>query len=195
MLKNYDFVFSDLAGSIDLVRHKIELSTSDEPARSKPCPVPLKLREELRENFKEMLNLGIIRQSDLSPIVLVRKKDGTNRLCIDYRKLNKVTSFDPQPMTNTADVLEKLSGDKFFTTRDLIKIYWQIPVAEDDVHKTAFITNEGAYEFLKMPFGMINSSATFVRATRELFRNLKNVDYYIDDVVVHTETWDEHVGF
>ena len=88
--------------------------------------MPFKLQEELRGHIKEMLNLGIIRQSDsayASPIVLVRKKDNTNRLCTDYQKLNKVTLFDPQPMTNTTDVLEKLSGDKFFSTIDLTKGY------------------------------------------------------------------------
>ena len=142
-----------------------------------------------------MLNLGIIHRSDpayASPIVLVRKKDGTNRLCFDYRKLNKVTLFDSQPMTNTTDVLEKLSDDQFFSTIDLTKGYWQIPVVADDVYKTAFVTNEGAYEFLKMPFGMINSSATFVRAMGELLHDLKNIDFYIDDVIVHTTTWTEH---
>ena len=123
VLKDYVSVFSDLPGTIDLVQHKIEL-TSDQPVCSKPYPVPFKLQEELRGHIKEMLNLSIIRRSDsayASPIVLVRKKDGTNRLCIDYRKLNKVTLFDPQPMTNTTDVLEKLSGGKFFSTIDLTK--------------------------------------------------------------------------
>ena len=195
-MKDYVSVFSDLPGTIDLVQHKIEL-TSDQPVCSKPYPVPFKLQKELRVHIKEMLNLGISRRSDsayASPIVLVRKKDGTNRLCIDYRKLNKVTLFDPQPMTNTTDVLEKLSGDKFFSTIVLTKGYWQIPAAADDVYKTAFVTNEGAYEFLKMPFGMINSSATFVRAMRELLRDLKNVDFCIDDVIVHTTSWAEHLN-
>ena len=123
VLKDYVSVFSDLPGTIDLVQHKIEL-TSDQPVCSKPYPVPFKLQEELRGHIKEMLNLGIIRRSDsayASPIVLVPKKDGTNRLCIDYRKLSKVTLFDPQPMTNTTDVLEKLSGDEFFSTIDWTK--------------------------------------------------------------------------
>ena len=85
VLKDYVSVFSDLPGTIDFVQHKIEL-TSDQPVCSKPYPVPFKLQEELRGHIKEMLNLGIIRRSDsayASPIVLVRKKDGTNRLCID----------------------------------------------------------------------------------------------------------------
>ena len=194
VLKDYVFEFSDLPGTIDLVQHKIEL-ISDQPVCSKPYPVPLKLQEKLLGHIKEMLNLGIIRRSDsayASRIVLVRKKDGINRLCIDYQKLNKMTLFDPQPMTNITDVLEKLNGDKFFFTIDLTKGFWQIPVAADDVYKTAFVTNGGAYEFLKMPFGMINSCATFGRAMRELLRDLKNVDFYIDDVIVHTTTWAEH---
>ncbi len=73
------------------------------------------------------------------------------------------------------------------------KGYWQIPVAESEIHKTAFVTPDGSYEFLKMPFGMVNSAATLVRAMRKLLAGLDNVDSYIDDIVIHTRTWEEHV--
>ena len=123
----------------------------------------------------------------------VRKQDQTHRVCIDYRKLNKVTVFDPAPINQTEDLFNKVAKDRFFSKIDLSKGYWQIPVAEEDVHKTAFVTPDGTYEFLRMPFGMMNSSATLTRAMRILLDGLNNVESYIDDILVHTETWEEHL--
>ena len=96
-------------------------------------------------------------------------------------------------MTTNADVFEKLCNARYLTTIDLAKGYWQILVAKDDVPKTVFVTHEGSYEFLRMPFGMINSSATFVHAMRKLLQGLDNVEMYIDDIIVHTCDWDTHV--
>ena len=114
-----------------------------------------------------MLRMGVIRGSTspyASQVVVVRKKDGSNRVCVDYRKLNKITVFDPEPM-GSAEIFHKLSKDKYFSKIDLSKGYWQVPVAEADIANTAFITPDGSYEFLKMPFGMMNSGATLVRGS------------------------------
>ena len=146
--------------------------------------------------MQEMKDLGVIRDSNspyASPVVIVKKKDGSNRICVDYRKLNKLTVFDPEPMVTSEDLFRRFSEDKYFSKIDLSKGYWQIPVAESDIHKTAFVTPDGSYEFLKMPFGMVNSAATLVRAMRKLLAGLDNVDSYIDDIVIHTRTWEEHV--
>ena len=88
---------------------------------------------------------------------------------------------------------EKLNGDKYFTRIDLSKGYWQISIPEEDIPKTAFVTPDGSYEFLKMPFGMINSAATLKRAIKKLLRGLDNVEFYWDDILVHTRTWEEHI--
>ena len=86
---------------------------------------------------------------------MVKKKDGSNRVCIDFRKLNKITEVDPEPMTTAEDFFRKLSGKKYLSKIDLTKGYWQIPVAPEDVHKTAFMTPDRQYEFTRMPFGMV----------------------------------------
>ena len=126
--------------------------------------------------------MGVIRESNfpyVAPVVIVRKKDGTNRICVDYRK---VTVFDPEPMTNVTDLFSSLSEDNYFTKIDLSKGYWHLPVAKQDISKTAFITPDGTFEFLRMPFGMVNSGATLVRGIRKVVRGIYNVDSYIDDI-------------
>ena len=114
-------------------------------------------------------------------------------MCVDYRKLNKLTVFDPEPMPTAEHLFQKLNGDKYFTRIDLSKGYWQISIPEEDIPKTAFVTPDGSYEFLKMPFGMINSAATLKRAMKKLLRGLDNVEFYWDDILIHTRTWEEHI--
>jgi hypothetical protein len=143
-----------------------------------------------------MMDMRVIRRSKsayAAPVVIVKKPDQTNRICIDFRKLNKVTVVDPEPMVSIPDVLEKMAGDFYFSTIDLSKGYWQIPVAEKDIHKTSFVTPDRQYEFLKMPFGMVNAGATLVRAMREVLKDMECVHSYIDDIIVHTKTWEQHI--
>ena len=195
LLQQFEEIFSDVPGCTNLIEHEINL-TSDVPVRSKPYTVPFSMCDGLKRDIEAMISNGIIQPSSspyASPVVLVKKKDGSNRFCVDYRRLNKITLFDPEPMTTNNDVFEKLSNDRYFTTIDLTKGYWQIPVAECDVAKTAFVTHEGTYEFLRMPFGMVNSSATFVRAMRKMLKGINNVQVYIDDVIVHTRDWESHI--
>ena len=97
---------------------------------------------------------------------MLKKKDGSNRVCIDFRKLNKITEVDPEPMTAEEDLCRRLSGKKYLSKIDPTKGYWQIPVAPEDVHKTAFVTPDEQYEFTRMPFGMVNSGAILVRGLR-----------------------------
>ena len=101
--------------------------------------------------------------------------------------------FDTEPMVTSEDLFRRFSEDKYFSKIDLSKGYWQIPVAEHDIRKYAFVAPDGTYEFLKMPFGMVNSAATLVRAMRKLLAGLENVDSYIDDILIHTRTWEEHL--
>ena len=101
--------------------------------------------------------------------------------------------FDPEPMPTAEHLFQKLNGDKYFTRIDLSKGYWQISIPEEDIPKTTFVTPDGSYEFLKMPFGMINSAATLKRAMKKLLHELDNAEFYWDDIVVHTRTWEEHI--
>ena len=191
-------IFTDVPGDSNLTEHTIEL-TSEEPVRSKPYAhaVPYSVRESLKEDIQDMLQMGVIRESKsphASSVVVVRKKDGTNRACVDYRKLHHLTAFDPTPANTGEEILQKIAKKKYFTRIDLSKRYWQIPVAEKDIPKTAFVTPDGAYEFTKMPFGMVNSDATLARGMRKIIDDLEDVDNYVDDIIVHTETWEGHLA-
>ena len=195
LANEFQSLFTEAPGTTSLAQHHIKL-TSDQPVRSRPYPVPYSLRESLKKDITDMMKMGVIRESSspyASPVVVVKKKDNTNRICVDYRRLNKLTIFDPEPMPTAEHLFQKLNGDKYFSRIDLSKGYWQISIPEGDIPKTAFVTPDGSYEFLKMPFGMINSAATLKRAMKKLLHGLDNVEFYWDDILVHTRTWEEHI--
>ncbi|GFX74653.1 hypothetical protein TNCV_3120851 [Trichonephila clavipes] len=145
-----------------------------------------------------MLDEGIVQPSESpwsSPVVLVRKKDGSWRFCVDYRKLNSVTKKDVYPLPRIDDTLDCLKGAKFFSSMDLRSGYWQIEIDEADREKTAFITPEGLYEFKVMPFGLCNAPATFERMMDNLLRHFKWTMClcYLDDIIVFSETFEDHL--
>ena len=192
LVQRFSEIFSDRPGDTNLAEHL----TSDVPVRQTPYPVPFALKSSLKKELQQMEDLGIIRKSDspyASPVVVVKKKDGSNRICIDFRRLNKITVTDPQPVPSPAEPFLGMSEDKYFSKLDLTKGYHQIRVRPSDVHKTAFVTMGQHYEFLQMPFGMDNSGMTMTRAVRRLLEGMDNVVDYIDDLLVHTKTWEEHL--
>ena len=148
--EQFSNLFTETPGTTNLIEHHSNLTTED-PVRSRPYPLPYSMREELKKDIDDMIKMRIIRESTSpysSQVVVVEKKDNTNRICVDYRKLNKLTVVGPEPMPTAADLFHKLSGDKYFSRIDLSKGYWQIKVPEKDRHKTAFVTRDGSYEFL-----------------------------------------------
>ena len=149
-----------------------------------------------------MQNLGVVRPSSspwASPIVLVKKKDGSLRFCIDYRELNSVTKADIFPLTRIDDLLDQLGESRFFSTLDLASGYWQVQVHPDSVEKTAFVTHQGLYEFQVMPFGLKNAPAVFQKLMQQVLRGLNpeeglpSVSMYLDDVLVFSRTFEDHV--
>ena len=195
IVSKYNEVFSNDPRNANLPKHKIHL-TSNTPVVTKPYPLPFKNREKLKKEIKKMEETGIIRRSDspyASPVVVVSKKDGSDRICVDYRKLNHITIFDPEPMISVNDLLHKLNGSKYITKLDLCSGYWQIQMDEQDVHKTAFVTPDGHFEFLKMPFGLVNSGATLVRNMRTILGDVENVESYVDDIIIYNQSWDVHL--
>lgn len=136
-----------------------------------------------------MLGKGVIRESTSpwsSPVVLIRKRDGTWRFCVDYRKLNGAAKKDVHPLPRIDDVLDMLQGSRFFTTLDMASGYWQVPIREADKEKTAFATRSGLYEFNVVPFGLCNAPATFQRMiNRVLASQLWKVCLaYVDDIII-----------
>jgi hypothetical protein len=128
-----------------------------------------------------MLSAGVVRPSVSewsSPPVLVRKKDGSVRWCIDYRALNTVTRKDVYPLPLVEECIDTLSGTHFFSTLNMASGYWQIEMAEEDRHKTAFITKYGLFEFTRMGFGLCNAPATFQRAVQLVLRGLLGKKYW-----------------
>ena len=195
LIEQYPDVLTSVPGRTDLIQHDIKLSTS-EPIRSKGYPVPFKARDVMDSEIKEMLELGVIEKSVSpysSPVVLVPKKDGSVRFCIDFRKLNKVTEFDAEPMPNMEEVINRMSGHKFFTRMDCSKGYWQVCLPDNCKHLTAFETPQGLFQFKTMPFGLVNSGATFCRLMRQVLATVPNVDSFVNDMWIFTETWEAHM--
>ena len=195
VLEEFQDVFSDVPNITNLGEHSIKLTT-DEPVYSKPYSLPHAMQAEVEKELETMLNLGVIEPSNstyASPIVIVRKPDGSNRVCVDFRKLNKITIFDPEPMPKPEQIFAKLEGDRFFSTYDVAKGFWQIPMTEEDKSYTAFVTHKGLYQFKVMPFGLVNAPATFNRLMRKLLYGSKQLDNYVDDVLSHTRSWQEHL--
>lgn len=153
-------------------------------------------RQVVRDMIQELGDSDIIRESSsdyASPIVLVRKKTGDYRLCIDFRALNKKTIKEHYPLPRIDDQLDNLSGYRYYTSLDLASGYYQIPLAESSKRYTAFVTPDGHYEFNRMPFGLVNAPSTFQRAINGILGNarFKEAFAYMDDVIVPSKTIDE----
>ncbi|GFO46156.1 Pol polyprotein [Plakobranchus ocellatus] len=143
-----------------------------------------------------MVELGVIERSTspyCSPIVLVRKKDGSLRLCIDFRKLNALTVQDATNIPLPEDLFTQLSHSTIFTSCDLSKAYWQIPVHQSCRHYTAFQTPIGLMQWTKLPFGLMTGPATFIQLMRLVLADMKNVVCYFDDTLLNTSNWSQHI--
>ena len=196
LVDEYRDVFSDTPGWTDVVEHVINTGDAS-PIRLAPYRTPHSAHEFLRNEIKTLLQQGIIvpsRSPWAAPVVLVPKADGSRRLCIDYRKLNLVTVSDPYPIPRIEDMIDNVGGSRWITAIDLTKGYWQVPMEKTSQPKTAFVTPWGKYEFTTMPFGLVAAPSTFQRLMGNIFADATLfASPYLDDIIIHSNTWTEHV--
>ncbi len=177
-------------GCTSTVHHRIQ-TEDDVPVNERYRRIPPNQFEEVKEHLQALLEKGVIRpsQSDFaSPIVLVRKKSGALRLCVDYRRLNAKTRKDAYPLPRIDESLDALGGARFFSAIDLASAYNQVEVHPDDRHKTAFTTPMGLFEYNRMPFGLCNAPGTFQRLMQTIFCEdlLQILLVYLDDIIVYS---------
>ena len=196
VLKEFPAVMSDLPGKTDVCRLVIR-TTGDQPIASSPYRIPDTLKDRVREEVFKLVDLGIVVESRspwVSPVVPVPKPDGSVRICIDYRRLNAVTIGDPYYMCTLDEIFEGVAASRVISKLDLAKGFYQIPVDEDSIDKTAFMTPFGKYAFRRMPFGLKKAPAIFQRTMEKVLAGCYGFSApYIDNIVVFSKTGAEHI--
>ena len=200
LLEEYSDIFASSSldlGHTSIVRHEIDTGTAA-PIKQAAYRVSQSQKADIEEHIKNMLDQGIIEVSSSpwsSPVVLVKKKDGGTRFCIDYRKLNAVTRKDSYPLPRIDDALDSLAGSKYFSTLDLQSGYHQVAMHPDSKEKTAFISHAGLYHFNVLSFGLTNAPPQFQRLMSRILHGLewKICLVYIDDVIIFSADFKEHL--
>jgi hypothetical protein len=182
-------------GRTDKLQHVI--NTDGPPVKQAPRRLPFNRHQEVREMVDKMLQHEIIEPAHgpwSSPIVLVKKKDGSTRFCVDFRRLNSITRKDAHPLPRIDDTLDALSGASWFSILDLASGYWQVELAESDREKTAFSTPYGLFQFRVMPFGLCNAPSTFQRLMELVLTGVQwsSCLVYIDDIIIFSSTVQGH---
>ena len=187
-------------GCTDATKHVIELlPEQDEPFKQRFRRIAPHEVEEVCQHIQEMLDRGAIRPSQspwCNAIILVWKKDGTLRFCIDFRRLNTRTKKDSYPIPKCLETMESLVGARYFSTMDLKSGFWQVKVSEDSRQYTVFtVGNMGVYEFLHMPYGLCNVLAMFQHLMQNCLGelNLSFAMVYLHDVIVYSEMPEDHL--
>ena len=199
LVSSFQTVFAKVdapLGRTSIVKHNIP--TSGLPIWQPLRRLPHALKPVVDNEVQKMLSQGVIRKSSspwCSPVVMVKKKDGSWRLCVDYRKVNAATRQDAYPLPRIDSTLDSLAGSKYFTTLDLASGYWQVEVEETAKEKTAFSTPGGHFEFNVMPFGLTNAPATFQRLMECVLAGLAADQclVYLDDIIIFSESFAEHL--
>jgi hypothetical protein len=198
LLRKYTNLFDDrFLGRAHNFQHKIEL-LENRTIKQMPYRLSPAKKMEVQQQIEELLSKGIIKPSQspfASPIVLVSKKNGDFRMCVDFRKINAITKIDAYPIPNVNEIFDDLNGAQFFSSIDLKSGFHQIPMAESDKEKTSFVVPGAQYEYNTMPFGLVNSSSTFQRVMNSILKDVigKACHVFIDDIIIYARTFPELV--
>jgi len=200
VLREFKDVFSNSKmdiGCTPVIEHQIDTEDAS-PIAEPPRRIPMALEEKVDHLVKELLKNDIIQPSESpwnAPIVIVAKKNGDIRMCVDYRKLNSVTKKPIYPIPSTQQLMDCLTGSMYFSTLDLSQGYHQIPMASKDIQKTAFATRLGHFEYKRMPFGLATAPATFQRLMHIVLRNENwhKCLIYLDDIIIFGRNAEEHL--
>lgn len=201
LISKYSVVFPDelpteLPPTRD-VDHHIEIVPGSSPPTKPTYQLSLSEMAELEKQLDDLIRHGFIRHSQSpygAPVLFVKKKGGELRMCVDYRALNKQTVKNTYPLPRIDELMDQLNGAKVFSKIDLRSGYHQIRIAQEDIHKTAFRTRYGLYEFMVLPFGLTNAPATFMTLMNEVFKDCLDtcVVIYLDDILIYSQTPEQH---
>ena len=195
LIHEYEHLFPDIPTRTDKIYHDVIVEDS-KPVKQHPYRMnPLK-RKYLQDEVNYLLENDFIEPSQSnysSPCILVPKSNGTYRMCTDYRKVNSVTKTDSFPIPRIDDCIDKVGNSKYVTKFDLLKGFWQVPLTDRTKEVSAFATPNGLYQYKVMPFGMKNSPATFQRLVNNVICGLDGCDAYIDDIIIYSDSWSDHL--
>ncbi|KAK3880561.1 hypothetical protein Pcinc_014957 [Petrolisthes cinctipes] len=195
LLQEFRNVCGDIPRLCPLLQHDVDVQGA-RPIRQTPYRLGPEKREFLQEEVKRLQKQGLIRPSLnpwSSPVVLVPKPGGTYRMCVDYRRVNAVTVPDSYPLPHMDDIIDDLGSARFISKLDLLQGYYQVPLTERAQPISAFATPTGLWEFVVLPFGMRNAPGTFQRLMNHLTAELTGVRVYLDDLVVWSDSWEDHI--
>ena len=195
LIHEYEHLFPDIPTRTDKIYHDVIVEDS-KPIKQHPYRMnPLK-QKYLQDEVKYLLENDFIEPSQSnysSPCILVPKSNGTYRMCTDYRKVNSVTKTDSFPIPRIDDCIDKVGNSKYVTKFDLLKGFWQVPLTDRAKEVSAFATPNGLYQYKVMPFEMKNSPAKFQRLVNNVICGLDGCDAYIDDVIIYSDSWSDHL--
>lgn len=196
-LTSHEDIFENISSPINGITHKINTG-GHTPISNPPYRISPAMKEKLKMEINSMLTKGIIEEVESPwafPVVLIPKKDGSIRFCVDYRKLNAITVTDTYPLPRMEDLLHAAKTTPFMSTLDLKSGYWQIRMSEDDKLKTAFTTPFGIFAFNRMPFGLKNAPATFQRIIDKFRSSLPSILIlaYLDDIIICSQNFASHI--
>ena len=196
LMREYSDLFSDIPGAVRGFQHEIKLKPGAILKKPPQYRVPERLKKQLDEQIKQLLEQGLIsecRAEFTCPVVLAPKKDGSIRMCVDYRALNKGIEGDAYPMRHTQDLLTRMAQAKYISCFDLRQGYYQIELTPECRKLTAFNTGSGIYQFNRLPFGVKDAPAAFQRFADDVLANMPFTMAYLDDFAVISPTWQDHL--